>query len=122
MAIASWCEHEEFARFWTLFASLHFLFAWIEIPGDWSRHLCAALVLGFVETLGVVLIQNGRRFRYYSITCGYPYPQVVYEHFFGNLGRCENRGTAKYWHDKDDDNQGRCSKRWWGMPVREWKG
>jgi hypothetical protein len=81
---------KHFCQDWVLTSILYFLgLATTRGVVPYWHILLAAILLGFAQIFGGVLITSSGQFRYSADLCGYPYPQVLYEHFFGQTQRME---------------------------------
>ncbi len=107
VSIVSSQIRKEFLRNWGL-SSLLYLIGLTVTRGTVSelQIMLASAVLGFAQIFGGTLIQCSNQFHYFTALCGYPYVQVVFEHFFGNLQDME-------WNPASCVTATR-TKAWWG--------
>lgn len=97
---------------WALSSFLYFLgLAITRGTVSYGIVLAGAVALGFAQIFAGTLIRESNRFRYFSYRCGYPYIQVLYQHFFGNIRDMElNPGSSS--------RTTTPPKAWWGRARR----
>jgi hypothetical protein len=114
VALSSQAIRKTFLLEWTLSSVLYFLGPAVTRGAvSYCVVLGGAVVLGFAQIFGGTLIRESHRFTYFNKRCGYPYPQVLCQHFFGSMQDMElnpaspSRATTP-------------AKAWWGHA--RWRG
>jgi hypothetical protein len=86
VALSSQQIRETFRREWVLSSVLYFVgLTTTRGTVSYWHILEASLLLGFAQIFGGTLVRESSRFWYFTKRCGYPYIQVLYQHFFGSM-------------------------------------
>ena len=112
--LSSQATRKVFLQEWILSSFLYFLgLAITRGTVAYRIVLEGAVVLGFAQIFGGTIIRESNRFSYFHESCGYPYIQVIYQHFFGRLQDMELNPASPSRSEAP-------AQPWWG--AARWRG